>query len=319
MTKRERVERVFSGEALGSVPSCFSLHFTESEKYGDEAVKAHLKFFKDTDTDIIKIMNENAFPSNPNVFEAEDYKRIKVQGRNSDFVQKEVELVKRILDKADPDAYPICTIQGAVASLGHSMRPQYIPLSEIRALETRFYRENSSVVKDALDKISDSLCYLVEEVVKAGCKGIFYAVLGGEKNLWTKEESEDVEMPYDIKVLKAAREAGAKSILHLCKKDLDIDRFVPYSPYVDAVNWGVYENDISLEEGVRLFPGKVILGGLEHRGGLLEKGSIEEIDEEVKSLKRRMSGIPYILGADCTLSTDQDRSKIKAAVIAARE
>lgn len=319
MIKKERVERVFNGESLDSVPSCFSLHFPANEKFGDAAVAAHLKFFKDSDADIIKIMNENAFPSNPGVYSASDYKRIRVEGRDSDFVQREVELVKRILDKADKDAYPICTIQGAVASLGHSMRPQYMPLDEIRSLEAKFYRDNPAAVKEALDKISDSLCYLVEEVVKAGCKGIFYAVLGGEKSLWTREESEDVEAPYDIKVLKAAREAGAKNILHLCKKDLDIERFTSYAPYIDSVNWGVYENNISLEEGVKLFPGKVILGGLEHRGGLLETGTVEEIQNEVRSIKSRMHGVPFILGADCTLSTDQDRSKIKAAVLAARE
>lgn len=319
MTKRELVERNFNGESLEAVPSCFSLHFPADEKFGDPCVKAHLKFFKDTDTDIIKIMNENAFPSNPDVYRAEDYNRITVQGRNSDFVQKEADLVKAILDKADSDAYPICTIQGVIASLGHSMRPQYQSLPEIRALETRFFRENPVAVEDAVKKITESLCYLVEEVIKAGCKGIFYAVLGGEKSLWTREEADIIESPYDKAVMQAAKEAGGKVILHLCKKDLDFGRFASYAPYTDAVNWGVYENNIPLEEGVKMFPGKVMLGGLEHRGGIMENGSIEEIQNEVRSLKKRMAGIPYILGADCTLATDQDRNRIKAAVEAARE
>lgn len=319
MTKTQLVENTFNGVLGDIIPSAFSLHFPENMKYGDAAVKAHLDFFKATDTDIIKIMNENAFPSCPGIYAPEDFKRFYVQHKGSKFIQDEVDLVKAVLDKADPEAYPICTIQGAVASLGHAMRPQYQALSDLRALQCKFYREKPEYIKDALKKVTESLITLVEEVTKAGCKGIFYAVLGGESNGWTDEEFEDIQAPFDKAVMKAAQECGSKVILHLCKKDLVINRFDSYAPYCEAVNWGVYENNISLEEGMTHFPGKVILGGLEHRSGLIVDGSIDEIQNEVHRLRKEMSGKPFILGADCTLATDQDRNKIKAAVEAARD
>ena len=62
--------------------------------------------------------------------------------------------------------------------------------------------------------------------------------------------------------------------------------------------------------------------------GLIITGSIlalsscsnpEEIKAEVHSLRQKMKGYPFILGADCTLATDKDRNKIKAAVEAARD
>ncbi|MGN0906674.1 MAG: uroporphyrinogen decarboxylase family protein [Bullifex sp.] len=319
MTKRELVTKVMSGEATDITPSCFSLHFPQEEKFGDRTVKAHLQFFRDTDTDIIKIMNENAFPANPGVYSVADFSRIRVQDSRSAFVQNEVDLVRAILDEADGDRYPMCTIQGVIASLGHSMRPQYQPLDEIRALQCACYRENPGIMKDAVKRVTESLCYLVRAVIEAGCDSIFYAVLGGEKNCFTRDEAEDIQAPFDKEVLKAAKDAGGKVILHLCKTNLDFERFASYGPYIDGVNWGVYENSIPLEEGLRLFPGKTILGGLEHRSGIIREGSDEEIKAEVHSLRKRMKGHPYILGADCTLATDQDRNKVKTAVEAARD
>ena len=318
MTKRELVRKVLNGEATQITPSCFSLHFPQEDKFGERTIKAHLQFFKDTDTDIIKIMNENAFPANPGVYSV-DFTRLRVQDSNSAFVQNQVDLVKAILDKADSDKYPMCTIQGVIASLGHSMRPQYQPLSEIRALQCQCYRENPQILKDAVSRVTESLCYLVRAVIEAGCESIFYAVLGGEKDCFTREEAEDIQAPFDKAVMEAAKVAGGKVILHLCKTNLDFERFTSYAPYIDGINWGVYENSIPLEEGIKLFPGKTILGGLEHRSGVIKDGSIEEIKAEVHSLRQKMKGYPFILGADCTLATDQDRNKIKAAVEAARD
>ena len=44
------------GEMPDGIPSGFSLHFPADQAVGDRAVEAHLKFFQETDTDIIKIM-----------------------------------------------------------------------------------------------------------------------------------------------------------------------------------------------------------------------------------------------------------------------
>lgn len=319
MTKYELVERTLNGEAFDIVPSCFSLHFPEEMKKGDVAVKAHLDFSKDTDTDILKIMNENLYPSNPGLFKPSDYERIRSYKKNESFIAAEVDLVKKVLDKADPEGYPICTIQGVIASLGHTMRPQYQALSDLRRMQVDFYREDRKSVEDAVKRITESLVNLVEAVTEAGCKGIFYAVLGGERSLWTDDEFEEIQAPYDKIVMKAAKDAGAKVILHLCKKDLAIERFDSYSEYADAVNWGIYENNISIEEAMPHFPGKVVLGGLEHRSGIIVDGTIDEIRNEVHRLRREMSGKPFILGADCTLGTDLDRKRIKAAVDAARD
>ena len=55
MTKKERVTAAIRGEEVDKIPSGFSLHFPKESAFGDAAVKAHLKFFEESDTDILKI------------------------------------------------------------------------------------------------------------------------------------------------------------------------------------------------------------------------------------------------------------------------
>lgn len=319
MTKRELVLNTLKGEVADIVPTSFSLHFPPEKKYGQASVEAHLDFFKKTDTDIIKIMNENLYPSCPSLFCASDLSRVKAFGRDAGFIQAETDLVKAVLDKADPSAFSVCTIQGACASFVHIFRPQYQALSDIRALHKKFYKENKNAVLDAIKRISETQCLMVESVLDAGCDGIYYAALGGEASLFSREEFEEVQAPFNKQIMEIAKKRGKTVILHMCKSDLDIGRFSSYAPYCDVVNWGVYENSISLDEGAQVFPDKVLMGGLANRTGLLVDGSAEDIRRQVHSIRRNMAGKRFILGADCTLATNQDISKVKAAVDAARD
>ena len=62
MNKKERVIAAIRGDVPDHVPVGFSLHFPRTAKTVEEDLKFHLDFFRETDTDIIKIMNENLVP-----------------------------------------------------------------------------------------------------------------------------------------------------------------------------------------------------------------------------------------------------------------
>ena len=319
MTKKELVQKTLNGQIEEAVPSSFSIHFGPDYRYGDAAVKKHLEFFRDTDTDIIKIMNENLFPSNPGVRTSEDFNRIGPFTRKSEFIVHQTDLVKAILDKTGGDSFSVCTIHGASFSFVHTMRPQYQALEEIRRVQVGLYRGNPQPYLDAKKRIAEGLSLLVQSVLEAGCDGIYYAALGAEKDMFTAEEFEVEEAPFDKLVMQTAKEMGKTVILHMCKKKLEMERYASYAPYVDVVNWGIYENNISIEEGERIFPGKTILGGLENRSGIIVDGSLEDIREEVHRLRREMKGKKFILGADCTLGSDLPVERIRTATEAARD
>lgn len=96
-------------------------------------------------------------------------------------------------------------------------------------------------------------------------------------------------------------------------------RYEGYNKYADVVNWGVYEVPFSIEEGKKLFPGTTIMGGLANRSGILVEGTEAEIQQAVKSIIGSIGKTGFILGADCTLPTEIEYWRVKAAATAARE
>ena len=319
MTKKELVQKTINGELQDIVPASFSIHFGSDYKYGEAAIKRHLDFFNESGMDIMKVMNENLVPSNPGVRTSDDFSRIGPFTRTSPFITRQTDLVKAIVDETGSSSYVVCTIHGITASLVHTMRPQYQALEEIRKVQAALYRENPQPFLDAKKRIAEGLCILVESVLEAGCDGIYYAALGAENDVFTEEEFRVVEEPFDKMVFETARSMGRTIILHMCKKKLDMKRYASYAPYVDAVNWGIYENNISLEEGMRIFPENTILGGLENRSGIIVEGSLDDIRNEVHRLRKAMKGKKFILGADCTLGSDLPVERIRTAAEAARD
>ena len=170
-----------------------------------------------------------------------------------------------------------------------------------------------------LDKARNDLSMNVAKAyIEAGLDSVYYASLGGEYEFFTDEEFAKWIKPFDIQVMKAIKEAGGYCFLHICKDHLNMERYRDYAPYADVVNWGVFEAPFDLEKGKELFQGKTIMGGLPNRHGVLVDGTKEEVEAEVKKVIREYGRKGLILGADCTLATEQDLDKVKAAVLAAR-
>lgn len=317
MTKKERVWRAIQGKEVDYVPTGFSLHFAKDKAEGEAGVKSHLIFFKETDTDIIKIMNENLVPDVGEIKVPEDWNKIPVYSLKDNFMQRQIELVKRIMDQADADAFALGTLHGVCASAIHPIEARY-GYEKVRQLFCTHIRENKTPVVEAFKRIADGMCQLAIKYKELGLEGIYYAALGGEMRYFTDQEFKECIEPFDRQILKASKEAGGVNFLHMCKNGLNMKRYEGYCDLVDVVNWGVYETDFSLEEGHRLFPGITIMGGLANRSGVLVDGTIEELQAAVGEIIHTYGKKGFILGADCTVPTEIDYTRIRAVVEAAR-
>ena len=317
MNKKERVRSALQLKPIDHVPACFSIHFPKEISFGDAAVKAHLDFYHQTDTDILKVMNENLIPLIGEMNSAADWKKLPSYDRHAPFMQKQLDLIKKLRD-AEPDAYLMATIHGICASTIHPLEATY-GYEPVRELMVRQLREDTDYILDAQKRIADALCDLVAACIEEGCDGIYYAALGGEKRYYTDEEFDIAIKPFDLQIMNAAVEAGGDVILHICKDGLNMERYSDYSAFCDAVNWGVYEAPFSLEQGHALFPGRAIMGGLANHGGVLECGTPEEIASEVHRIIREFGKEGFILGADCTLPTDIEPWRIRSAANAAAD
>ena len=315
MTKKERVQAAVRRQPVDHVPACFSLHFPREIAFDEPGVQAHLDFYRRTDCDVLKIMNENLVPLIGEMHSPADWSKVPAYNRRSPFMQRQLDMVKRILDEAG-DAYALATVHGICASAIHPLEATY-GYKPVRELFVEQMRTNKRPMLDARARIADAMCDLAQACIELGCSGIYYAALGGERHFFTDEEFAEAVMPYDIRILKAIREAGGDIFLHICKEDLNMERYRGYGDYCDVVNWGVYETNFSLEEGRKLFPNAAIMGGLANRSGVLVDGTIEELQAAVRDVIRSFGTTGFILGADCTLPTEIPYERIAAAVHAA--
>lgn len=315
MNKKERVQAAIDKQPVDHVPACFSLHFPREIAFGDAAVKAHLDFYRQTDCDILKIMNENLVPAIGEMNSPADWAKVPAYNRHSPFMQQQLDMIKRILDEAG-DAYSLATIHDICASTIHPLEAKY-GYEPVRRLFVEQMRTNKQPMLDARQRIADAMSDLAQACIEIGCNGVYYAALGAEKHFFTDEEFAEAVEPFDRQILTAIREADGDIFLHICKNNLNMQRYRNYPDLCDVVNWGVYEVPFSLEEGRKLFPNATIMGGLANRSGVMVDGTIEELQAAVRSLIADFGSTGFILGADCTLPTDIPVERIRAAVHAA--
>lgn len=318
MTKRERVLAAIHHQKSEGVPSSFSLHFPAEAARGDAAVEAHLNFFQQADTDILKIMCENFVPALNGITGVSDMARACTKEDSHKLISAQLEQVKKILDRCGNDGYTMSTVHGITASSLHPIEHSGVPYEQAREIQCQFLRDNPTVMHDCMKRVRDTMCELSVRCVELGVDGIYYASLGGEPRYFTDEEFGQYIAPLELEILDEIRKAGGHALLHICKDGLNMDRYAPYAEHIDMVNWGVYEAPFSLEEGKKLFPGVTILGGLQNRGGILESGSDEALVAEVKRLCALFPDGGFILGADCTIPTDQNLERLRLAVNTAR-
>lgn len=318
MNKRERVIAAIEGREVDHVPVGFSLHFPEGKERGEEGVQAHLEFFRQTGTDIIKIMNENLVPDVGEIRTPRDWDKIPSYSLKDGFMKQQIEMVKEILEQAEGDAFSLGTLHGICASAIHPIEARY-GYEHVRELFCTHIRENGQPVLEAFKRITDGMCALAVKYRELGLDGIYYAALGGERNYFTDDEFGEMIEPFDLEILKASREAGGRNFLHMCKDHLNMKRYEAYGPLADVVNWGVYETGFTLEEGRRLFPGTTVMGGFANRSGVMTEGTVEELRQEAKKIIRDYGKTGFILGADCTLPTEIPYERIRVIAEAARE
>lgn len=317
MTKRERVFNILEGKPVDRPPVGFWLHFPEDTWEGDAAIAAHLDFMEQTDTDILKIMNENLlYQPGTEINRLSDISKFKQFSKTSLPLQKQKETVQGIVEQA-ANRYPIVsTVHGVLASLYHQTGHAGFYTKKGYGL-TLFCRERPEQMKDAMAKTAASLINLVDLSLAAGSDGIFYAVLGGERHFFTEEEYEEFVLPYEKQVFDYIKTQTSFNILHLCKDNIAYSRFQTFEPAI--VNWAIFENNLSLSQGQTLFPTSLVLGGFDDRAGVLVDGSKQDMKAHTQSLMTEMKDTPFLIGSDCTLPTEIEYSQIAFVTQALKE
>ncbi len=313
MNKKERVISTIEKKDVDVSPCCFSLHFHKDEAFGDEAVSSHLKFFEETGMDILKIMNENLVPV-VDIKSSLDWKKIPSYSLDDSFMKSQIDITDKILKSCkEKDIFSIGTIHGICASAIHPIEAIY-GYEGTRQMLCDHLRENKDIVLEAFQRITDIIISLAKKYIELGLDGIYLASLGAETKWFTDTEFQEYIAEFDKQIIKATKDAGGYVFFHICKSGLDMNRYKGFDDIVDVINWGVYENNFSLEDGRKLFPNAAIMGGLSNRDNPLITGTETDIRNEIINIRKNFGEKGLFIGADCTLPTDLSYGKIKTAV-----
>lgn len=323
MDKRTRVLNAMNKKDVDHVPVGFWFHFSGEEAAGEACVQAHLRYYRETDLDFVKIMCDGYFPYPlPEIRKAEDWKSLKPLDADHPFIREQVERAKAVVEEIGAERCVFYNVFAPFSSLRFGA--EAIGISDGQVMS--FIREERNAVMYALDVIAQSNALLAELLItEAGCDGVYYCVQGGEYDRFTPGEYRSVITPSDLYVLEHANRFSDNNILHMCGWAGNRNQLAIWQDYpAKVVNWAVFVEGMSLEDGRYFVDGRTALGGFEThwdettQQGIIYTGSREELQAYTRNLILNHGKTGLMLGGDCTIDARLDWERIRWVVEAAR-
>lgn len=322
MDKRTRVLNAMDKLPVDHVPVGFWFHFDGEEAKGEECVQAHLRYYRETDLDFLKIMNDgySSYPLPGTVKTAANLWDLKPLGADHPWIKDQVWRAKRIVEEIGQERCVFYNVFAPFSFIRNGKRNAFI----MDLLE-----EDRKAVMHALDIVAEDAALLSRLLIReAGCDGIYYCVQGAEKNRFTVEEYKEIVAPSDLYVLERANRYSDYNIMHCCGWAGTSNNIEVWQDYpVKCVNWAVYVEELPLADGRHFFHDKSVLGGFEtlhldaslgRYKGILYSGQKKEIEDFTRDTILTFGKRGLMLGGDCTIATWLDHERIKWIVDVAR-
>ncbi len=312
-----------NGLPVDHVPVGFWFHFSGEEAEGQGCVDAHIKYYKETDLDIMKIMSDGFVYPIPPLHDVSDIAALKPLDRDHPFIRGQVERAKAITAAMGEECFIMYTVFAPFACLRDGAKPVGVDDKKIM----KFLHQDVNAVMKGLDAIAETSALLAELLItEGGCDGIYYSVQGSEKSRFTPKQYEKFIRPSDLRVLEHANRYSDYNVLHMCGWAGNSNQLEVWQDYpAKAVNWAVFVEGLSLYEGRYFVGGRPVLGGYQTlwdgngHTGIIYNGTKEEIQAYTRDLILNYGKLGLMLGGDCTVDADIDWEHIKWIVEAARE
>lgn len=305
LNKRERMLQWLEGKTQpGYTPAAFFLHFEEPYKLGSPAAQQHLKYFKHTDMDFVKIQFEKEYKPVDFIKKPSDWS--KLQPNKLDFYESQLVAVRELVKKMKPEALVIMTIYSPFMWAGDTVTHPVL---------LKHMEEDPIAVKKGLDTLVESQMLFVKECIKIGVDGFYMSTQGSETKQFSNPKLfTDYIKPTDLVAMKTAAASCPFNILHVC------DYNAPYANYNAVLDYPGQVVNCNPQTTTKHYTWQEIetmfkrptMGGME-RLGVISKGSTAEIKTEVRNV---LNAAPkrFILGADCTVAGNTDWDKLKVAI-----
>ncbi len=314
MNKTERVKNALWGKPVDRVPVSFWHHFDGADAVGQGCVDAHMRYYKATNVDYIKVMSDGiSYSLTETITSASDWRKVKPQGRKSAFIADSVDRAKRLNDALQGDCLTFYNIFAPFSMIRNATSDDMV-MSHLK--------EDEQAVLSATAAIAEDGAELARLLIKeGGCAGIYLALQAGETWRFSAEEYARIVRPSDLMVLSEANRHSDVNIAHLCGWAGDANNMDIWKNYPSrAVNWATCIENIDLCAGRDLFPGKAIIGGFDNRkNSLICTGKKEDIQAFARRLIADFGTTGLLIGADCTLPATIDPERVRWVVEAAAQ
>jgi uroporphyrinogen decarboxylase len=326
MTPIQRTLAVISGENPDRTPVSLWRHFPPDARYGRAAVDAHLDHLREYDLDFLKVMNDNGYPTRPEIKACADLRHLCVLNGDEDGFGLQLDLLSALAAELNDKVLMTTTMFNAWAVLRRLATPKDAdthgpprlgpPTTDADKRMAELVAEDRTAVANALDAIAASLANFAAKCIDAGADGVFLSVRDDWVN--TPENGLDTydEMVRtgDGQILSAARR-GRFNMLHVCGTPLDFDAFAAYPAHV--INWADRAAGPAIADVIRdVRP--AVAGGVDNLS-TLARGRPDDVAAEVRDALQQARDRPIMITPGCTYDPDVvPDDNIHAMVRAAR-
>ncbi len=316
---RERIQACLAGEEVSPVPVALWRHFPVDDQ-SPEGLAASTAAFQHTfDFDLIKVTPSSSFclkdwgvndqwTGNPEgtrdytqraIHQPEDWAKLTILDARRGKLGDQLICLRLLTAEFSPETPVLQTIFSPLAQAKNLVGGEQL------IVHLRRYPE---ALHQGLETITQTTIRFLEEAVKTGIDGVFYAVQQAQYGLLSEPEFEAFGKSYDLRVMQAAQSLWL-NLLHLHGDNVMFKLASDYP--VQIVNWHDRETGPALKQAQDWYQG-VVCGGL-RQWDTMVLGTNEQVRVEAEDAIRQTNGKCFILGTGCVLPTTAPYGNIQAA------
>lgn len=319
ISHRSRLETTLAGQAPDRPPVALWRHFPVDDQNPARLASATAFFQTSFDFDLIKVTPASSFclkdwgavdrwSGNPEgtrdyiqrvIHQPEDWLHLPLLDPTSGHLGDQLTCLRMLTSGFSAQVPVIQTIFSPMSQAKNLVGSEQVLVH---------MRSNPDALHSGLKCITETTLRFLEEAVKTGIEGIFYAIQHGQLGLLANDEFEAFCRPYDLQILNAASNLWL-NMLHLHGKAVMFDAVLDYPAAV--INWHDRETPPALAEAQARWHGAVC-GGL-RQWDTMVLGDAEQVRAEAVDAIQQTGGKRFILGTGCVLPTTAPFGNILAA------
>ncbi len=330
MNRQERVMNALQGKTVDRVPVSAWMHFSDVDQDPVSLAQRHFEFNEKYDFDFIKMMPFGTYSIqdygaqikiycdkykepiilSPGITSIEGYKELKVLDGRYGTLGKQVQFAEHLSKLVKGNTPFIQTI--------------FSPLSTLKKLTKNAVLEDMKkdpeAVKIALEAITQTTINFINENLKVGVSGFFFATQNATYDVVSEAEFDEFAKPFDLKVINSYKDKTFFNVIHIHGKNIMFDKVLE-SFDVNCLNWHDRATSPSFKEA-REKTNKTFLGGVQevpyfvgdvlHYDSIMAKATPDQVLTHVKEAIDEVDGKSLIIGPGCVIDPRTSEENLRA-------